>query len=136
MPGGITFDATQSYIAFSAIKLIGYSVAGLYLSRQYSNSESNFLIVGLFRTLLGVVFGVTVGIIGFWALDVALMVFLIGLIPIRFFEWWLTIRLFFDRNMENKRKLYNNSGIGIAWSFVLDIPAIFGFLATGGLWIC
>jgi len=136
MPGGLTFDSTQSYIVFGAIKFVGYSLAARYLKTSYPDSNANVLLVGLTRTLIGMFFGAIVGMIGFWAFEVAFLVFLLGLLPVRILEWWILLRIFFDRKDEDKRKLGNNIALGVVWSFVLDIPAIFGFIVTGGFWIC
>jgi hypothetical protein len=136
MPGGLAFDSTQSYIAFGVVKFVGYSLAGLYLKTQYPDSKANFLVVGLTRTLIGMMFGAAVGIIGFWALNLAFYVFLLGLIPVRILEWLLLLRIFFHRQADDKPKLLKNAALGVLWSFILDIPAIFGFIVTGGFWIC
>lgn len=136
MPGGLALDSTQSYIAFSVVKLVGYSLFALYLNTKYSKSNWNFLLVGVTRTLLGMLFGVVVGIVGFWALELALTIFLVALIPVRFLEWWILLRMFYDRKAEDKNKLWEHVALGVLCSFVLDIPAIFGFIVTGGFWIC
>jgi hypothetical protein len=81
-------------------------------------------------------FGAVVGIIGFWALNLAFYIFLLGLIPVRILEWLLLLRIFFLRQTDDKAKLLKNVALGVLWSFILDIPAIFGFIVTGGFWIC
>lgn len=91
---------------------------------------------GLTRTVIGMLLGAAVGFAGLISFELALFVFMLGLIPFRIFEWYLTL-WFFYRNSENFRGSRTESiVIGIMLSFVLDIPAIFGFLATGGFWIC
>jgi len=136
MPGGITFDGTTSYIAFTAIKLVGYSWFGWYLDRLYSKSGLNFVLVGVSRTLLGMLFGAAVGLLGLITFELAMPFFLFGLLPVRIIEWWIILRVYYDRKGQDKERMRKYVGQGLAWSFVLDIPAIFGFLATGGLWIC
>lgn len=136
MPGGPAFDSVQSYVAFGAIKFVGYSLFALYLKRDYPESNANTLVVGLTRTIIGMLFGAVAGLIGFWALEAALLFFLLGLVPVRFLEWYLLIRLFFDRKGELKTENVTNMALGVAVSFALDLPAIFGFIITGGFWIC
>ena len=136
MPGGITFDGTTSYIAFTAIKLVGYSWFGWYLDRLYSKSGLNFVLVGVSRTLLGMLFGAAVGLLGLITFELAMPFFLFGLLPVRIIEWWIILRVYYDRKGQDKERMRKYVGQGLAWTFVLDIPAIFGFLATGGLWIC
>lgn len=138
MPGGISLDEPQSYITYAVIKTVGYCAASLYFSSRYPHSNSNFLLVGVTRTMLGMLFGGIVGVIGFVALEMAMMVFLIGLIPIRFLEWWIIFKVYFYNSKDNLTEQQNiyNLGQGVIWSFMLDIPAICGFLANGGLWIC
>ncbi len=137
MPGGITFDVSSSYITYGVIKLIGYCGASLYFQSKYPNSNSNFLLVGITRTMIGMLFGGIVGVIGLIQLEIAMLLFLICLIPIRFFEWWIVFKIYFynpkDINLTDNSY---NLGQGVIWSFMLDIPAICGFLANGGLWIC
>ena len=60
----------------------------------------------------------------------------ISLVVLRIFEWGFTIFIFYDRKLREKRKMTINIGKGIVVSFILDVPAIFGFMLTGGLWIC
>lgn len=133
MPAGIEFDAVQSYAAMAGVKFVGYSLAGLYLNRLCQEVKHNFLVVGAGRTLLGILFGICVGIVGFWALDLAIYIFLLALIPVRLLEWWITIRVFYGQDAINVPRYI---ALGTVWSFVLDIPAVMGFIATGGLWIC
>lgn len=138
MPGGIGFGEPQSYVAYAVIKTIGYCGASLYFSSKYPNSNSNFVLVGVTRTMLGMLFGGIVGVVGFVALELAMMFFLIGLIPIRFLEWWIIFKVYFYNSKDNLTEQQNiyNLGQGVIFSFMLDIPALCGFLANGGLWIC
>lgn len=136
MPGGLS-NPVQGYLALGAVKLAGYSLAGWYLNRRYPAATAHFAVVGIARTVIGVVFGAALGLLplflfGTWGI----LVYIFGLIPVRLVEWWIIIRLFYDRSMQMKRKDWRYAGLGTAWSFALDIPALVGFVATGGFWIC
>ena len=136
MPGGLDIHATQSYIAFGVIKYAGYSLSTLYLNHRYPDQPARPFIFGLFRTGLGILLGIIVGFIGLTYLQLALTLFIFGLLPIRLFEWWVTIRTFYRKSSKYPASLKNDLPLGVAYSFVLDAPALFGFLMTGGLWIC
>ena len=139
MPGGLS-NPVQGYLAFSAVKLAGYSLAGWYLNRRYPDATANFAVVGVVRTVIGVAFGAVLGLLAAYPLYLlggsGFIVYLFGLVPVRLIEWWIIIRLFYDRTMQTKQKDWRYAGLGTAWSFALDIPALIGFVATGGLWIC
>lgn len=134
MPASI--ETTPSgFITFTAVKLIGYSLYALALNRAYSASR-NALAVGGTRTALGIAlgasyyyswraFGADTHHIAYWA----------GLIPVRFFEWWLLIRIFYDRGFKNTSTGRRMIVTGTGWSYVLDLPAAFGYLICG-LSIC
>jgi hypothetical protein len=138
MPGGLS-DPVQGFLAFSAVKLAGYSLAGWFLNHRYQRATTHFAIVGIVRTAIGMIFGAALGflvlpLVSFGASSILL--YIVGLIPVRLVEWWIIIYLFYDRSMQTKGKDWRYAGIGTAWSFMLDIPALLGFVATGGLWIC
>lgn len=137
MPGGIS-NPVVGYITFTAVKLVGYSIAGLFLNNRYANSNSNFGLVGLVRTVIGIVFGGLLGLTSSVLSDggVGFYVYFFGLIPVRLLEWWIIIWLFYDRPLQTKPKNWFYAGLGTAWSFILDIPALVGFIATAGVWIC
>jgi hypothetical protein len=138
MPGGLS-NPVQGYIAFSAVKLCGYSLAAWYLNRQYPDAKRNFAVVGLTRTLIGMLFGGALGFLVLPLVDVGefgIIVYYLGLIPVRLLEWWIIILLFYDRHALTKAKDWRHVGIGTVWSYALDIPAVIGFVATGGFWIC
>lgn len=137
MPGGFAFDSTQSYVTFAVIKLIGYTVSTSYFNKRYSDVDANPLLFGLTRTLLGMLLGAVVGGVGLVTFQLAFWVFIICLVPFRIFEWYVTLRFFYGKSKDFNKSIINNEVIaGIAWSFLLDIPAIFGFIANGGFWIC
>ena len=62
--------------------------------------------------------------------------YLAGLLPVRIAEWWLLIWLFYDRKLREPAKDWRMVGLGTIWSYVLDAPAIAGFITTAGFWIC
>ena len=78
------------YITFTAVKLVGYSVAGLFLNNRYANSSSNFGLVGLVRTVIGIVFGGLLGLTASVFSDggVGFYVYFFGLIP-KFYYFFL-----------------------------------------------
>lgn len=134
MPASLE-TTTSGYIAFTAVKLIGYSLYSLALNRSYSASR-NALVVGGTRTVLGIALGATYYYlwrttgtnthqIGYWA----------GLIPVRFFEWWLLISIFYDRRFKNKSLGWRMILAGTLCSYILDIPAALGYILCG-LSIC
>lgn len=139
MPGGPTLEV-QSYLIFGGIKLGGYTLAGWFLNRAYKNSTANFFLVGLTRTVLGMIIGAGVGLAAFPVIvflgGLGCLVYVLGLIPVRLFEWFVIIRIFYDRNQETRDKNWAYARSGTLWSFILDIPALVGFVSTGGFWIC
>ena len=133
MPFGIK-DPVVGGAAFLAIKFAGYSFAASRISKHYSDSQNNIYAVGAARTLIGVLFGTlyftlaSVGVPG--------VLILLGLIPIRVIEWLLLLKIFYDRPLEKRSKAQDVVVLGTIWSFVLDIPAIIGFIAVAGFWVC
>jgi hypothetical protein len=139
VPGGIS-DPIQGYLVFSAVKLAGYSLAGYYLNQRYAEATTNFAVVGITRTVIGMIFGAVLGLLSLPFVLVGgllgILIYVLGLIPVRLLEWWIIIRWFYDPLMQTKQKDWRYASIGTAWSFALDIPAVIGLFATGGLWIC
>ena len=56
---------------------------------------------------------------------------LAGLLPFRIAEWWLLLWISYDRHFREVRKDWRTVGLATAWSYVLDAPAILGFLVVG-----
>jgi hypothetical protein len=139
VPGGLS-SPVQGYLAFSAVKLAGYTLAGWYLNRRYANATAHFALVGITRTIIGMVFGAALAFVAFFPLaffgSVGILVYIFGLIPVRLIEWWIIILIFYDRSMQSKPKDWRYAALGTAWSFALDIPALIGLVATAGFWIC
>jgi hypothetical protein len=141
MPGGISTPGF-GYATFCAIKFAGYTAAGHFLSMQYDRDLSSWK-VGAVRTVIGMVAGA--GYFGLWwmidprfpgASDSFLLPYLAGLLPIRIAEWWLLIWLFYDRELRQIARDWRMVALGTIWSYVLDAPAIAGFIATAGFWVC
>ncbi len=134
MPGG---GSLLGLGYFAGIKLAGYSLAGLYLNRRLETLKPQPVLFGLARTAIGVAVGA-----GFVASADALdlrrgeIVWLALLIPVRIGEWWLALRLFYQRAGPEVawRPLIAR---GVLWSFALDLPALLAaFTLPGGIWIC
>lgn len=138
MPGGFE-NPVQGYLAFGAVKLAGYSLAAWRLNRSYPETSANIAAVGLTRTVVGMAFGSVLGLLTLPLVLVSewsFIIYYLGLIPVRLLEWWIIILLFYDRRAQTKSKGWLYAGLGTAWSYALDIPALIGFFVTGGLWIC
>ncbi|MCM3874618.1 MAG: hypothetical protein ND895_28320 [Pyrinomonadaceae bacterium] len=138
MPGGLS-SSVNGYLVFGAVKLAGYSLAGWHLNRSYSGASANFAVVGVTRTIIGMLFGAGLALLAFPFVmfgGLGILIYIVGLVPVRLTEWWIIIWLFYDRSMMTKQKDWQYVGLGTAWSFGLDIPALIGFVATGGFWIC
>jgi len=143
MPAGINHPLL-GYASFCAIKFVGYSAAAWVLSRSYKRPDRNSLLVGGVRTLIGMAagaayFGIALvlgksfpGV----AQDYAGWLYMAGLLPVRIAEWWLLIWLFYDRRFQEPAKGWKMVALGTVWSYILDLPALLGFLATAGVWVC
>lgn len=123
--------------AFTAVKLVGYSVAGRKLNKWYRVDSPHPIVFGIVRTCIGLAVGISLlyfltGIAGQGD-----QLFFAILIPVRFLEWFLVIFLFFERKQFSFKRITGNSALGIFYSFVLDIPAILSaFVVPGGMWVC
>ncbi len=138
MPGGIS-SGDHNYAAFAVIKLAGYVLAAWHLNRRYADATVHFTLVGLTRTVVGMLFGAALALLAYPLMvfdGLGALVFLLGLIPIRVLEWWIIIRIFYDRSLERKKEDWKYVFLGTIWSFALDIPALLGFIGTSGFWIC
>ena len=140
MPGGMS-DPVAGYATFAVVKFAGYCGAAYVLSKAYPAARANAAVAGLTRTVIGLVVGAAYGaLLGFVLAEALgagiLLVFLAGLVPVRLGEWWLLVWLYYDRALVARRKGWAWAAAGTAWSFVLDIPALIGAIATAGLWIC
>ncbi len=125
------------YLAFCAVKAVGYTAAAAVISRIYSRTDRNALVVGATRTLIGINVGAAL-----YACRVDGVEFFYGtasgiaaLIAVRLAEWWLVLCIYYDRNPSSPRGWAVAVG-GSVWSFVLDIPAVIGYIIAAGVWIC
>jgi hypothetical protein len=124
------------YGVFFAVKLVGYTAAAYVISEVYKRADRNPLIVGGVRTLLGVATGAAFfGACKLFDTDGGIA-FILGLLPLRILEWGLLVWWFYDPGFQQQSKSAKTIGLGTLWSFVLDIPALCGFIMTAGWWIC
>ena len=138
MPGGVK-NQIIGYSVFAAIKFAGYSLAAKWLNRRF-NSNKNIFIVGAARLLIGMVFGVGVwgvalGLAQVGAGGVMPFAYVLLLFPVRMLEWHLLLKWFY-KHAYSAGPDYKLLALGALWSYVLDVPAVIGAIATSGLWIC
>jgi hypothetical protein len=130
-------NPTISLLAYTTVKLAGYSFFGKKLNQWYNKTRPRPIVFGAARTLLGIVVGIGSLFLLSGLTSNREALFLILLIPIRFFEWFLMLYLFFERNNFSIKRISRFSTQGIFFSFALDIPVIFSvFVIPGGVWIC
>ncbi len=130
------------YVAFCAVKAVGYTGAAAVISHIYSRSVRNAFVVGAKRTVIGMAGGagmyaigmaVGAGIYALQQIEDAQGIDIFGTMPkaiagvtvLRFAEWWLWA--FYDRHLSSRRG-WGVACRGVVWSFILDIPAVFGFI--------
>ena len=138
MPAGVS-NPVVGYFSFCAVKFAGYSLAARFISRSYGRTDRNPFLVGSVRALIGM--GAGAAYFGIWGLVPGAAAaggfgYLGGLVPVRITEWWLLLWLFYDRELQQRQKDWRTVAFATIWSYVLDLPALIGFLVTGGLWIC
>ena len=138
MPGG--FSEPIGLLAFPAIKAAGYTLYALYLNSIYKDRPRNIFVVGISRMFLGLLFGTALAFLSFpfvFVFGIGIFVYLFGLIPVRVLEWYILIKGFYfaDRKAEWS-EIKNSVWLGVLTSFILDIPAIMGLVASAGFWIC
>jgi hypothetical protein len=140
MPAG---PGPLGFAAFSAVKFVGYTMAAWALKKGYGKSSSNPLLVGLARTAIGLITGISFGAV--WLLasrnqaisEMAVPLFFIVLVPIRMTEWMVLIHFFFDRGATDRSRALKYAALGTGWSFVLDAIGIAAAVVIpGGFWIC
>jgi hypothetical protein len=137
-------DPLAGYAAYSAVKFLGYSAYAKVLNHWFKNDSHSPWAIGLARTLMGILFGaayfflltpLSAAMRGFNWFDPSFIA-LPGLIPLRFLEWWLLLQIFFRSNERMDGISWGKITVGVIWSFILDIPVIFGAFVTGGLSVC
>jgi hypothetical protein len=155
MLAGVFEDFEPGYLAFVGVKLVGYSIAGYALNRAYANLKRHFLVVGLVRTLIGLAIGGLFGWAAFvigdrlpppyesrpemWGITLdewAKALYIVALALIRLFEWRAVIWIFYGRESQQRKKAWLFALCGVAWSFLLDVPAIIGVIASVGIHMC
>ena len=145
MPGVGIHNPVVGYAVFCAVKFAGYSLAAWGIGRAYREPHRNAFVVGGTRTLIGMAAGAAYfGIVqltanylhGAFPEVAGPIAYLAGLLPVRLIEWWFLIWLFYDRPLEKKKLGWAVVSGGTVWSYLCDIPAIAGFLATGGFSVC
>ena len=130
------------YLAFGGVKLAGYTGAGAALNHYLPQAEGpSSLKVGATRTGIGIVAGFSYGLIMAAILGVKHdnlfpALFFGFLIPLRFLEWLVLLRIFFWDALGGKIP-WKWMALGSGWSFVLDGVALAcAFVVPGGPWIC
>ena len=126
-------------VYFTGVKLAGYSAFGAYLKKKTGATRPAALTFGAARTALGLAAGVAfASALGAAGMARTELLFFLLLIPVRFAEWLVTIWFFFARgNLLPRLRLGRQAAAGVAWSYLLDIPAIMSVLVLpGGAWIC
>ena len=110
------------------------------ISDVYRREDLSLWKVGGVRTLIGMAAGAVH--YGCWQLIPESWMaygglgYLIGLPPVRICEWWLLLWLFYDRSLEQRALGWRSVRSATLSSYALDVPAVLGFVFTGGLWIC
>jgi hypothetical protein len=131
----MSLDVTGAgYITFCAIKLVGYTLVSKKIGGDYPESQRPVAAVGATRTLIGMGVGALysqmflgqISVPVYWAL----------LFPIRMLEWGFVIWLFYDRQARQPQRGFFAALFGTVWSYILDVPAVIGFVVTGGISIC
>jgi hypothetical protein len=140
---GVAVDnPAMGYIAFVAIKAVGYTAAALYLNRKFGKSLSSALKIGVARLLIGMLFGLGVwGALWIFASagiksSLIPVAYILLLFPVRCLEWHLLFNWFYKKEYEASSRKYLWLLAGTLLSYVLDIPAAIGWIATAGFWVC
>ena len=135
MPGGGTILGIGY---FAAVKLAGYSAAGVFINRREKVQHPHPVLFGSARTVLGVAAGMSYAFtLGSFSVSNQEIVFYAGLIPLRIVEWLLLLWLFYRNTPGTRRRWVWYIALGVIWSYVLDLPAVFAaFTLPGGFWIC
>jgi hypothetical protein len=133
---------------FAGVKLVGYTGYAYVLRKKIFDTDPNgglsrTVKIGATRTGIGLVAGMaygglallTVGIFGEGASSG--VYYMLGLLPIRFLEWWLLLWIFFRTQIGDRGKVASGIGLGIVVSYVLDAIGISAALVLpGGVWVC
>jgi hypothetical protein len=124
-------------LPFLGIKFVGYTLAGIYLSRRYDDNEVDRVVMpgvfGIVRSLLGIASGIALafGLLASGVADMGEREIGALLAPIRFGEWALLIWLFYERRSP-RHHLVRHSCLGTLLSYALDVPAWAAWFAMPG----
>ena len=126
------------YVGYASLKFVGYTLAARVLKSLLRRPDAGVWRVGALRTGLGIVVGAAYTAL--WAKLAshglfeglplsggrggAIVWYLVGLIPVRVLEWSWLIWFCFDRQLEHRGREAVGVGLGVLWSFVLDLPAL------------
>ncbi len=133
---------------FTGVKLAGYTGYAYFLRRKLFDDVANggfsrTVKIGATRTGIGLAAGIAYGglallsrgIFGAGASSGAY--FMLGLLPVRFLEWWLLLWMFFWPRTGDRSKAGWGIGLGIVVSYLLDAIGIGAALVLpGGFWVC
>jgi hypothetical protein len=127
-------------LAFPAIKAVGYTAFAVYLNRIFSERPRNIVAVGVSRMLLGLIFGTALAFLSFpfvFVFGIGLLIYLVGLFPVRILEWWLILKAFYGGDPPlTLSNIKTPITLGVITSFLLDIPALTGLVYAADFWIC
>jgi hypothetical protein len=113
-------------IVVIAVKIAAYSLAARVISWAYGQSELSSLLVGGTRVLIGLVTGVIHVLVmhKIFHIEGPVDVGTFWLIPVRMFDWWLLVWIFYDRWLTKPVLGWKVAILGTLWSYVLDF--VFG----------
>src|SRR5579862_1408812 len=90
---------TIGLIAYTSIKMIGYTLAGKKLNQWYKVAKPRPFVFGIARTVLGLAVGISVIFLFDKLFSTMDNRFLFFLIPVRFFEWLFFFFFFFKKHI-------------------------------------
>ena len=140
MPMG---PAPLGFAYFVGTKFAGYAVAAFAIRKLYPQFSGGIGKVGATRTAIGLGAGLIYG--GIWwagaslfhSADPSMILYFIGLLPVRIAEWMLLVHIFFDRGLVDPQKAFKISLAGSFWSYCLDAIGVgAAFVIPGGVWVC
>jgi len=126
-------------IVFILIKINGYAYFAKYLNALYQQSH-NIWKVSIVRTLIGLILGfgynaffynllsVNANRAPFGGDDAPLFFGL--MVVLRLIEWSIIVFIFYDRKLINKKYFVKAIVLGAIFSFILDIPILFGLISS------
>ena len=141
MPMG---PAPLGFAYFVGVKFVGYTAAACAIRRTYPEFKGSVLKVGAARTAIGIGAGAAYGalwfLIGSKAAKIAdpnIILYFVGLLPVRIAEWMWLVHLFFDRGLKDRAKAFKDAAAGTVWSYCLDaIGMAAALVIPGGIWVC